>query len=117
MDKVILYFGYLMFFLFVLYIIFIIMLYLFIFLSESLQKIKLKSKKNVNTIANKSNEKKSNLKKLIINIYEGLYRLCVFKTANLPSNNFRLFIYKHIFKMNIGKNVVIHKGLEIRGGV
>lgn len=117
MDKIILYFGYLMFFLFVLYIILIIMLYSFIFLSESLQKNRLKSKKNANIITNKSNKKKSALKKLIINIYEGLYRVCVFKTANLPSNNFRLFIYKHIFKMNIGKNVVIHKGLEIRGGV
>ena len=34
--------------------------------------------------------------------------------AYIPSHIFRNFLYKNIFHMNIGKNVVIYYGAEIR---
>lgn len=64
----------------------------------------------------KVNKKNSKLKTIFLEgFYEGIYRWLVFKTANIPSRNTRMFIYKHIFKMTIGKGVKIYKGLEIRG--
>ena len=48
--------------------------------------------------------------------YSGLYRWTVFSVARINLTFVRLFIYRHVFKMSIGKGVAIHKGLEIRGG-
>ena len=118
MDKVILYFGYVMFFLVCFYLIFILCSYLLISLGETLKKIKYNknSLKDNNQTIN-SNKNRNPIKSLIMNAYEGLYRLLVFKTGRLPLNWLRKRIYKHVFKMHIEKNVVIHKGLEIRGGI
>lgn len=48
--------------------------------------------------------------------YEGFYRYYMFKVGQLPIRFMRMFIYRYAFKMNIGKKVIIHRGLEIRGG-
>ena len=65
---------------------------------------------------NSSTISQSKLKKLVANAYGGIYRYFVFKIGRIPFRFFRMFIYKHIFLMNIGKKVIIYKGLEIRGG-
>ena len=118
MDKVILYFGYVMFFVLCCYLLFIVLSYFFILLGESLKKMKYKKKGQNNNCnqENKSSKEISSFKVFIVNAYEGLYRVFVFKTGKIPLNWLRKLIYKHIFKMNIAKKVVLHKGLEIRGG-
>ena len=63
-----------------------------------------------------SSESTSKFKRASANIYGGIYRYFVFKIGRLPIKFFRMFIYKHIFQMSIGKRVLIFKGLEIRGG-
>ena len=119
MDKVILYFGYVMFFAICGYLLFIVLSYFFILLGESLKKMKYKKKGQNNNCnqENKSPKDIISLKVFIVNAYEGLYRVFVFKTGKIPLNWLRKLIYKHIFKMNIAKKVVLHKGLEIRGGI
>ena len=49
-------------------------------------------------------------------IYYGLYKWLQYKISFFPSNTIRLFFYKHIFHMRIGRKVSIHFGLEIRDG-
>ncbi len=120
MDKVILYFGYVMFFIILLYIAFYLLSYLFICLGESLKKAKHKNDINVDSNSNDdkidNDIKLSKIRIMVVNAYEGLYRVLVFTTGRIPCNWLRKFIYKYVFKMNIDKNVVIHKGVEIRGG-
>lgn len=108
-----------MFFIVCLYILFIIFSYILISFGEGLKR---KKHKNDDTTAdlnveNVSDVKLSKIRILIVNAYEGLYRVVCFRTSRIPLNWLRKYIYKHIFKINIGKNVVIHKGCEVRGGI
>lgn len=66
----------------------------------------------------KSNDniKKIKLKSFLFRFYEGCYRYLMEKISMLPSNFIRVFFYKRIFRMKIGKHVVIHHKLEIRDG-
>lgn len=75
--------------------------------------------KDKNELKNSTNNQMNDDKNIVhffLRIYEGLYRYYVFRVANYPSKTLRKFIYKYSFLMNIGKNVIIHRGLEIRGG-
>jgi acetyltransferase-like isoleucine patch superfamily enzyme len=50
------------------------------------------------------------------NIYEGFYSIFVSTVGRIPGNKTRRFLYKHILKINIGKNVVFHKNTDILSG-
>jgi acetyltransferase-like isoleucine patch superfamily enzyme len=98
----------------------VVIKYLFLlFVIKFIETIKKRKNKN-DTILNfsKVNQqaKTSIIRQVIGNIYGGLYRYLVFKIGKMSCNKLRLFIYRKIFLINISKNVVIHKGLEIRGG-
>ena len=49
-------------------------------------------------------------------VYGGVYKYYGQHVSRIPSNLLRCFLYKHIFKIRIGKRVVFHKGLEVRDG-
>jgi len=40
--------------------------------------------------------------------------LCLYWIAFIPSMHIRMFFYRHIYGMNLGKNVIIYKGAEFR---
>lgn len=104
--------------LFTIPIIFLFLSFALISFVESRRKKKYKLLKNT-TMDNHNNisqKKNSKFKNTFLNFYEGLYRMIVFLLSRVPSHLFRIFAYKFIFKMNIKKKVVIHKGLEIRCG-
>lgn len=58
----------------------------------------------------------SKLKRRIIYIYLDIYRYLVVYVSNIRFHFIRIFFYKHIFKMSIGKSVTIHRGLIIQAG-
>ena len=60
--------------------------------------------------------KSSKIKKVLLNFYYGCYKYLVFKLGVFPSKKIRIFIYRHVLKMKIGKNVVMHHKTEIRDG-
>lgn len=51
---------------------------------------------------------------VIRNYARGFIRLLFFLIGYCPSHHVRMFFYKYIFRINIGKKVVIYYGLEIR---
>lgn len=44
----------------------------------------------------------------------GLFLYLIFLTGKIPSQTIRIFIYKHVFRVKMGKKVVIYGGAEIR---
>ena len=58
----------------------------------------------------------SKIKKLIMRYYNGVYKFMVKKVAHIPSHSIRKFLYRHLFRVKIGKRVTIYHGLEIRCG-
>lgn len=91
--------------------------FLMIAFGELLRKSKMKSYKNP-TKKNEINSTKSNCKRRVaLNFYFGIYRNVVKQIGFIPSNTFRLFLYKNILQMNIGHKVVIHRNCEIRSGL
>jgi acetyltransferase-like isoleucine patch superfamily enzyme len=96
--------------------------YMFSFLLISVIEQRHKNKINKSVIADNVKEKESKtfLSKVKSNFYfgfyEGLYKYIVTKVGAIPSNHLRKFIYKHIFKVQIGKNVVMHYGIDIMAG-
>ena len=95
----------------------LILLKLLVFLFCCLSIYVIEHKKKVTKSGFESvSQSPSKLKHAVANVYGGIYRYFVFKIGRVPFRSFRMFIYKHIFQMNIGKKVMIFKGLEIRGG-
>ena len=83
---------------------------------ESKKKRNCLKKRNGDKSCSTNNQSNKVFKTVFRNAYEGYYRHIVFAVSRIPSHLIRNFYYKKVFKMQIGKNVVIHKGLEIRGG-
>lgn len=54
------------------------------------------------------------LKKSIINLLQSMARYNLFLISYIPSHHIRIAIYRHVFKMKIGKRVVIYYGAELR---
>ncbi|WP_049945211.1 acyltransferase [Butyrivibrio sp. AC2005] len=76
------------------------------------------SKKNDSEVQS-SNEKqdKSVIVSLIFDIYSWInsFSFLYFKIVGyVPSHHFRLFLYRYVFRMSIGKGTVIYYGLEAR---
>ncbi len=55
-------------------------------------------------------------RKVFSRFYDGLYKATSLTIGRIPSNSLRTFLYRSVFKMEIGKKVAIHKGAEIRAG-
>lgn len=83
-----------------------------IYTIDFFRKRKWLKKSNTGT-ASQSNTPKH---KMLVNFYTGTYRYLMRKTGLIPVNWIRIFIYKTLFRMKIGKKVVIHYDLEIRDG-
>ena len=83
-----------------------------------LPKISGKISKAVEEEKQVRNGKRKCLIKKIVNIYmnwmEGIVRTLLIVLMYIPSHHIRNFLLKHIYKMDIGKNVVIYYGTEIR---
>lgn len=65
----------------------------------------------------KNNSQRSTKNKFIVLIKQfilGYLRYIIILTGKIPSQKFRMFIYRNIFKMNLSKNVVIYGESEIR---
>ena len=82
---------------------------------------KLKKTENAIDLTDQNNSDKarglfSKVKKLILRYYNGVYKYMVKKVAYLPSHRIRMFLYRHLFHVKIGKKVIIYYGLEIRNG-
>ena len=71
-----------------------------------------KSSGETNTIENIS--LKNALSFTYNKILSSILRLNLALTANIPSHHIRMFLYRHVYAMNIGKKVVIYYGAEIR---
>ena len=107
--------------------VFILGIMLFLYLIDNLlcaMYCKLKSLKAEKKKNNSSNadlildehqtSHKPDTKGSLINIIEGWIRYRLIRVGRFPSHTYRIFLLKHIFKMKIDKNVVIHSGSEIR---
>lgn len=84
---------------------------------EVKEKGKLKvNKENLNTIKspNKKNGFKIRIKHKVGYLIYGFIKFSISKTGKIPSNRIRVYLLKHIYKMNLGKNVVIYNGFDIR---
>lgn len=53
-------------------------------------------------------------KKYLINLVIGYMRYSSMQTGKIPSHKIRNFLYRHVFHMEIGKNVLIYGGSEVR---
>lgn len=54
------------------------------------------------------------LKKFIMNWIQSLIRYNLFLISYIPSHHIRIALYQYVFKMDIGKRVVIYYGAELR---
>lgn len=50
----------------------------------------------------------------IFSFADGYYRLYIVWVSQIPSHHIRMFIYKHVLLMSVGKNVVIYYGADFR---
>ena len=75
-----------------------------------LNKVRLQQH-NLNGVTTK---KKNSILRTIFYYMAGWIRFSLRATGYIPSHRIRKFIYKHAFLMNIGKNVIIYGGAEIR---
>lgn len=65
--------------------------------------------------SNYVSEKKGNMCISFIRIYyEGFIRYYIYRVSIVPSHHIRNIIYKYILRMNMGRNVAIYSGAEIR---
>lgn len=60
------------------------------------------------------NKHKKGVKQIIKSILYGWIMYTINRLGKFPSQKYRLFILKHIYHMDIGKNVVIYHGFHIR---
>lgn len=67
-----------------------------------------------NSISNSKVSLKSNFKKYCIRLINGWLRYSIILTSKIPSHLLRNFIYKFLYHIKIGKNVIIYGGIEIR---
>jgi len=75
-------------------------------------------KKHGSSSAKKNNDSDSKSKvNTLRNLYFGIYRNVVTMIGLVPSNFLRIFFYKNVLKMVIGRKVFIHKNCEIRNGI
>lgn len=74
--------------------------------SNSTNKNELKET-NKNTVKNK-------LRLIVKSSVDGLCRISYCCTANIKFHFIKKYIYKNVYKMNIGKNTVIYHGLKLR---
>lgn len=58
----------------------------------------------------------SKKRKIFAAIYNGIYRIVGRRLAKINFMPYKIFMYKHIFKMKIGKKFVIHSGTKIYKG-
>lgn len=63
---------------------------------------------------NNSADRLSQIKKIIEHNIAGAVRFNLIITGYIPSHHVRNFLYKHVYRMSIEKNVVIYYGAEIR---
>ncbi len=92
-------------------IVFILMV-VFVYFVDLRRKKKYNSSKNSPSNSVKSVNKQS----IIRSMYESFYKYLQFKIGYMPFEFIRLFFYKHLFHLKIGKKVRICHGLEIRDG-
>lgn len=79
--------------------------------------VRKKKDNKVNNVSNgegASEKKRGKLANNVILFLDGLVFVMLKKTGYFPSNAFRVFILRHVFGMNIAKNVLIYSGFEIR---
>lgn len=58
--------------------------------------------------------KKDKLIKFILNMIYGWIRYRIIRLGKIPCHLYRNFVLRYVYKMDIGKNVVIYGGFEIR---
>ncbi|WP_338432721.1 acyltransferase [Clostridium tyrobutyricum] len=79
-------------------------------------KINFKNKELINEIKskNRNNSLKSNLKDYCFRLINGWLRYSIILTGKIPSHLLRNFMYKFVYHIKLGKNVIIYGGSEIR---
>jgi acetyltransferase-like isoleucine patch superfamily enzyme len=86
--------------------------------SISILKYSLWNKERTTHQNEKSNERQATSQKsfrsYISKYVQGFIFYSILETNKIPSHTIRNFIYKHIFKIGLSKNVVIYSGAEIR---
>lgn len=106
--------------LFVLIVINYIILAIFCSLKKNRKKSRLREGYNSNLDNDtevhytESYELKKKIIQKIVEIMSGWMRYRIIRLGKVPCHMYRNFILKNVYKMNIGKNVVIYGGFEIR---
>ena len=73
-----------------------------------------KNEASRNTIKRQEKRGLKNMKSLIWIYLDGYTRYLIIKIGYIPSMHIRLFLYKHLLKMDLAKNVVLYYGAELR---
>lgn len=76
--------------------------------------VELKSEENLSFQVANDKQNFKRIKSIISSYVEGLKRLHVFWTAYIPSHHIRNFVYRKIYRANIGKQSIIYYGAELR---
>lgn len=66
------------------------------------------------SLDNKNLIRRGKITSQLVKWLDSLLRFTVFFTGYIPSHSIRLLIYKFVFKVHVGKHVVIYYGAEIR---
>lgn len=88
-------------------------------IKKYIKYIKAKNKKNIHSkdsviSLNKGKSNKTHIKNKIGYVLYGFIKFSISKVGKIPSNRIRINILKNIYQMNLGKNVVVYNGFDIR---
>lgn len=77
-------------------------------------QVEIENKENRDSGKHTSTEHKAGLKDKIAIAMVGWIRYRLIRLGKFPSHTYRMFLLRHVFKMEIGEDAVIHAGFEIR---